>query len=179
MTKRWGGRVAALLVAAVLPVALGAAKCEEGQQHPSAPRVPQQPAPPRPAPATGRATVPQQPDPHAGDPQPSGRQERTITIQVGSVEKAYLPATVLITTIGTTPSNKDDILSSSDIATYTLTYDANGEGDVLIHVLLTMPAAGSTKSFCWIQAGGAGHDGPRYTLEGKHTLTCVLRIKRK
>ncbi len=166
------------LLAGLLAVALlsgGFYRCEESDTHPSAPRVPQQPAPHPPAPVTGRATVPQQPDPHAGDPKP--HDYRTITIQVGKVEKAYLPARVQMNASGTSPSDLVDVITTSDVLTWTLTYDADDKGDIHVYVLLQPAGGGSRNGFCWIQAGAAGHDGPKY-VAGTTRVQCYLTIKR-
>lgn len=178
MMKRWGGRLAALLVAAVLPVLLGAAKCEEGQQHPSAPRVPQQPAPPRPAPATGRATVPQQPDPHAGDPQPSGRQERVVQVFTGAWGADYLPVRVQITSLGLQPANISDVITTSGTITFTLTYNPKDEGERHVFATFTPARRGSQKAWCSIEAGPAGNDPTRYSVPDKTHLSCYLTLRR-
>lgn len=175
MTKRWGGRLAALLLAVVLPVLLGAAKCEEGDQHPSAPRAPQQPTPGR---AVGTAKVPQQPDPHAGDPQPSGGEERIVTVFTGGWAKQYLPVSVQITAMGMKPSNISDVITTSGIITFTLTYNPRDEGER--HVIASFYPArrGSEEAWCKIEAGAAGSDPLRYNTPEKARLGCYLTLRR-
>lgn len=166
-------RITALALAVLLPVLLGAAKCEEGQQHPSAPRVPQVPRTPA-APATGRAPVP---DPHAGDPQPSGHEERTITVRVGGTEHAFLPTRILIAGRGTEPPSVSDVMTSDGPAIYTLTYDAKGEGPVNIRVRVTPTVRGSSSTWCEIAAGAAGNDPRRFILPDQVRLECFLTIR--
>ncbi len=174
MIKRTAGRTAALALAILLPVLLGAAKCEEGSQHPSAPRVPEVPRQPA-VPATGRATVP---DPHAGDPQPSNVKERTITIRFRVGTKEQLPATVYISTVGgwVKPDHVADPVADTHTVTYTLTFDANAPVNLSIAASLTMSKGGNA-SWCSIEAGTYGNDGPRFTA-GQTNVTCHLLIKR-
>lgn len=164
-------KVLIVILAALLPVLLGAAKCEEGDQHPSAPRVPE-------VPRTQTVPTPGQPDPHAGDPQPSGHKERVISVHVGAVEAAFLPATVLIYAAGADPRSIEDHLTTSGVATFTLVYDANGSGDINVTVELKPARAGSKSGFCSIEAGQAGRDPARF-VAGGWRANCFLRIKRK
>lgn len=149
---------------------LGAAKCEEGDTHPSAPRQPnvrdRQPAAPQP-------TVP---DPHAGDPHPHEMRNVTIKFRVGTKEQ--LPATVHISTLGggVTPATKDDVIADTHQVSFTLVVDINAPTPLNI-VAQLITSKGGTASWCSIDAGKYGQDGPRFT-GGKTVTTCYLTIKR-
>jgi hypothetical protein len=167
-------RITALALVVLLPVLLGAAKCEEGDTHPSAPRVPQVPRTPA-APATGRAPVP---DPHAGDPQPSGRKERVITINIRVGSKEQLPATVYISTLGAAvePPSITEPIADTHRATFTLVFDANTHG-VLSITAAVITAKDGSGTWCSIEAGTYGNDPPRFAA-GRRTVTCHLVIRR-
>lgn len=178
MTKRIVTRAAAVALAILLPVLLGAAKCEEGDTHPSAPRVPDRQPAPTPGRAIGTAKVPQQPDPHAGDPQPSGHKERIITVQVRVGTKEQLPATVHISTVGgfVQPPTINDIIADTHRTTYTLTFDANAPTPLSVLASL-VTSKGGQASYCSMEGGSYGNDGPRFTA-GQNNVTCHLLVKR-
>lgn len=168
----------ALLLAIVAVLVLGASKCEEGDTHPSAPRVPQQPTPGKPPAATGRATVPQPPDPHAGDPQPSRRKERVITVTVRISSKDQLPGFVHISTVGgfVDPTSFDEPIADVHRATFTMVFDAKAPTPLRVLVTLKTTRNGSG-TFCSIEAGTYGNDPPRFVVDGT-SVDCFLEIKR-
>lgn len=169
--RRAATLLAALLAVLALPGAEGG--CGGAAGRPAASRAPQPGAGGQPA-----ASRPPQPDPHAGDPQPGNHKERIITINVRVSSKQGLPAVMRITTVGgwVQPGSIVEPIADTHRVTKTLTFDANAPTQLSVLVTLTLNAPASS-SWCSIEAGAYGNDGPRFAAD-KSVVTCVIGIKR-
>ncbi len=148
----------------VFAVLLGGAKCEEGQTHPSAPRVPevpqQQPAQPEnPVPA-----------PREGDPQPHPK--RIVTIRAQVPERKFWPWEIFIVAPGSDKPYVHEVVSQHNYNTRLLV-EADAKTKIVVRMLL--PGAGSQLAYCAIESGNQ-HDGPRFS-GGLHTWNCFLELK--
>lgn len=167
-------RIVALALASLVVLALAGAEggCEDSGQHPSMP----QPAPP---PKTGKPATPgapAQPDPAKGDPNPHHLKPITVRVRIGT--KMQLPGSVHVSTSGggVQPVRYDTPIADTYVVTIPMLFDPSVQADLEITVQLLITVAGSA-SWCGIEAGIYGNDGPRFPVNDKKVY-CYLVIKR-
>ena len=161
-------RIVASLLALVVTPGVTAAKCEEHETHPSAPRAP---GPEHGGPPAPQITVP---EPKEGDPQPHDR--HYILVRAGGIEESGRPWTLTVTARGKggVIADTQEIVTGKDHPTVRIAYT---DEDKPINVVVEVkPArAGSKNGYCGIEWPD-GHDGPRY-IAGAWRAQCYATVK--
>lgn len=143
----------------------GFARCEHGDTHPNAPQVPLPPAAPPKVPD-------KQPNPHEGDPQPSGK--RFVIIHTAVPEKGMQPWEVIIVAPGADRPYVDELVAGTEYFTRLL---VPTDSTAQISVEVKPPRVGSEMGYCSIQSGRQ-KDGPRYIAKGWRAQ-CFLTLDPK
>lgn len=154
-------------VAMIVTTLLGCKDYGTGEDtHPNAP---QQPGPERGGPPIPRT---RNPEPHEGDPNPSG--EHYIYVRAGGIEEPGRPWTLTVTAKGASRfTDVREIVTGENHPTVRIPY-TDDEKPIYVTVEVKPARPGSKKGYCSIEAPG-GHDGPRF-IAGGWRAQCYLTV---